>query len=160
MMLDPPDNDTNEADLIYFMRMTKHYLRLVNSKESSTVRHRMKFPIIADSGANFHMFKDLEFFDTMAPATGHVILGDGTTKLAIKGIGTIKCKIGSNILSVDGVRYVPELSESIYSLFLHIKNPHHSVHSTSEDGLFLVFPEFESKAIIGESDIYLDAEPV
>jgi len=91
MMLDPPDNDTNEADLIYFMRMTKHYLHLVNSKESSTVRHRMKFPIIADSGANFHMFKDLEFFDTMAPATGHVILGYGTTKLAIKGIGTVKC---------------------------------------------------------------------
>ncbi len=28
----------------------------------------MKFPIIADSGANYHMFKELEFFENLIPA--------------------------------------------------------------------------------------------
>ncbi len=92
----------------------------MNSTLSGVPRHKMKYPIIANNGANFHMFKDIEFFETLSPASGHVILGDGTTKLAIQGIGTIKCKLGDNILSVDGVRYVLTLSESIYSLFLHI----------------------------------------
>jgi len=156
---EPTSNDTNEADLIYFARMTKQYLQLVNSTPSGVPQHKMKYPIIADSGTNFHLFKDLEFFETLSPANGHVILGDGTTKLAIQGIGTIKCKLGNNILSVDSVRYISELSESIYSLFLHIQHPNHSVYSTSEDGLFIVFPGFESKAILGESDIYLDATP-
>ncbi len=48
----------------------------------------MKYPIIADSGANFHMFKEVEFFTSLTPTQGHLILGDGTTKLPIHGIGT------------------------------------------------------------------------
>jgi hypothetical protein len=53
----------------------------------------MEFPIIADSGANFHMFKEIEFFETLTPAKGKVILGDGTTTLDILGIGTVRCII-------------------------------------------------------------------
>jgi hypothetical protein len=49
----------------------------------------MKFPIIEDSGANFHMFRDRDFFETLHPASGQVILGDGKTTLPIQGIGTI-----------------------------------------------------------------------
>jgi hypothetical protein len=51
----------------------------------------MKFPIIIDSGANYHMFKDKEFFSSILPATGKVILGDGVTSLPIEGVGTVKC---------------------------------------------------------------------
>jgi hypothetical protein len=58
----------------------------------------MKFPIIADSGANQHMFKELQFFESMRPATGKVILGDGVTSLAIRGIGTVK-------LCIDGCEH-------------------------------------------------------
>jgi hypothetical protein len=43
----------------------------------------MAYPIIADSGANYHMFKEIEFFDSLTPTTGNVILGDGKTSLSI-----------------------------------------------------------------------------
>jgi hypothetical protein len=59
-------------------------------------------------------------FESITPATGHVILGDGKTSIKILGVGTVKCCIGDNILSINNVCYVPELSESIYSLFQHI----------------------------------------
>jgi hypothetical protein len=60
-------NDTNDDVLNYFARVTKHYLRLVRSKSSSSmsVRHAMKYPVIVDSGANFHMFHELEFFTSL-----------------------------------------------------------------------------------------------
>jgi hypothetical protein len=70
----------------------------------------MKFPCIANNGANFHMFKEREFFESLHPASGQVILGDGKTQLSIKGIGTIKCKIGTNILTIEGIRYIPDLA--------------------------------------------------
>jgi hypothetical protein len=155
-------NDTNEADLLYFARMTNHYLHLVKVSSSlfATSRHDMKYPIIADSGANYHMFKEREFFDSIRPANGQVFLGDGKTKLSVKDIGTVRCKIGDNVLCLDNVRYIPDLSESIYSLFLHIRSPGHGLHSTFDDGLFILFPTFRTKAILGTDDIYLDASPI
>jgi hypothetical protein len=84
-MIDSEHNDTNDSDLFYFARMTNHYLRLAKSSSIKPIqgRHTMEFPIIADSGANFHMFKEIEFFETLTPAKGKVILGDGTTTLNI-----------------------------------------------------------------------------
>jgi hypothetical protein len=159
---EPVSNDTNEEDLFYFARLSNHYICLVKASTpvAKPSRHIMQYPIIADSGANFHMFKDREFFETLHPATGHVILGDGKTSLSIKGVGTVKCKIGSNILRIENVRYIPDLAESIYSLFLHIKCPHHGLHSSFDTGLFIVFSEFRTKAIVGNDDFYLDAVPV
>jgi hypothetical protein len=113
-------NDTNEASLHYFACVTNHYLRLIKSSTTVNPRHAMQYPIIVDSGANYHMFCDPEFFEYIVPASGRVILGDGKTTLDIKGIGTIKLQFGDNVISVDNVRYIPSLAESIYSLFLHI----------------------------------------
>ncbi len=92
--------------------MTNHYLQLVKSSQSFSASscHPTKYPIIADSGANFQMFKDQEFFEQTTPANGHVFLGDGKTKVLIKGAGTIKCKIGENTFTVEGVCYVPDLA--------------------------------------------------
>jgi hypothetical protein len=159
---DSQSNDTNEEDLYYFARLSNHYLRLVKVSPPVTgsSRHIMQYPIIADSGANFHMFKDREFFETLHPASGNVILGDGKTSLSIKGVGTVKCKIGSHVLWIENVRYIPDLAESIYSLFLHIQCPSHGLHSSFDTGLFIVFPEFRTKAIVGTDDIYLDAVPI
>jgi hypothetical protein len=120
----------------------------------------MRFPIIADSGANFHMFNDSAFFEYISAVLGKGILGVGKTSLDIKGVGTIKLKFGQNILTVENVRYVPSLAESIYSLFLHIQRPDHALHSSFADGLSIVFPTFRATAIIGTDDIYLDATPV
>jgi len=63
-------NYTNEASLHYFARVSNHYLCLVNSSSSVNLRHAMKYPIIANSGANFHMFCALEFFDSMTLCLG------------------------------------------------------------------------------------------
>jgi len=156
----PEPNDTNEDELAYFARIKNHYLRLVQSKSSrTTTRHTMKFPIIVDSGANYHMFKEREFFTTLTPTSGQVILGDGKSVVNIKGIGQVKCIINNETLLIDNVRFVPDLAESIYSLFVHIKQQQHGVYSSFDDGLFLKFPSFTTKAIVGRDDIYLDAVP-
>jgi hypothetical protein len=88
-----------------------------------------------------------------------VLLGDGKTTLAIKGVGTVKCRVGSETLTIQNVRYVPDLSESIYSLFQHIQSPGHRLESSYDDGLYIIFPTFRTKAVIGQHDIYLDALP-
>jgi hypothetical protein len=120
----------------------------------------MEHPIIIDSGANYHMLHDRKFFATLLLATGKVILGDGKTSLPILGVGTEKCVIGCHELQIEDARYVPTLSESIYSLFLHVQLPNHGVRSTFESGLFLQFPNFETKAVVGHNDLYLDASPL
>jgi hypothetical protein len=53
-------NDTNESDLLYFARVSKHYLHLVRNETciSDVPRHHMEHPIIIDSGANYNMFHD------------------------------------------------------------------------------------------------------
>jgi len=155
-------NDTNQDILNYFSRVTNHYLRLVKSDSlnSSSVRHTMKFPIIADSGANSHMFREREFFTYLQPAHGQVILGDGKTALAIHGVGTVTCIVDGQKLVIENVRYVPDLGESIYSLFLHIQQPGHQLHSSFDDGLHIIFPNLSTKAIIGTNDIYLNALPL
>jgi len=159
--LESLDNDTNDVDLLYFARVSNHYLRLVRSSPATSTleRHSMNFPVIADSGANFHMFKDRDFFTTLSSAMGHVILGDGKTSLNIMGVGTVECIVDNHLLVLENVRYVPDLSESVYSLFQHIQQPGHCVRSSFEEGLFVVFPTFACKARIGLHDIYLDFIP-
>jgi len=57
LLSDSNGNDTNEESLYYFARLTNHYLHLVKSSDDVfSSRHPMRYPIIADSGANFHMF--------------------------------------------------------------------------------------------------------
>jgi len=155
-------NDTNESDLLYFARVSKHYLRLVRNDTCipDNPGHNTNYPIILDSGANFHMFRERDFFTTLSPATGKVILGDGKTSLPILGVGTVTCTIGSQVLTIENVRYVPTLSESIYSLFIRVQLPNHGIKSSFDQGLFLEFPNFQTKAIIGMHDLFLDALPL
>jgi hypothetical protein len=154
-------NDTSKIDLYYFARIKNHYLRLVRSLApvSMSSRHTMKFPIIADSGANHHMFKEKVFFSSMTPRQGQVVLGDGKTRLKIQGIGTVNCVIEGHPLTIPDVRYVPDLAESVYSLLLHIKQPQYGLQSSFEEGLNINFPNFTTKAVIGNDDIYLNATP-
>jgi hypothetical protein len=76
------------------------------------------------------------------------------------GVGTVQCKFGDNTLEIPNARYVPGLSESIYSLHLHIKSPNHGLESSCEEGLFIRFPKFTTKAIIGDDDIFIDMIPI
>jgi hypothetical protein len=106
------------------------------------------------------MFKEREFFTKLTPALGKVILGDGKTVLPIQGVGTVKCLVDVHELMIDNVRYTPDLSKSIYSLFLHIQHPRRGLHSSFEKGLFLTFPNFTTKALIGDHGIYIDMVPL
>jgi hypothetical protein len=156
------DNDTNEDGLLYYAHLTNHYLRLAKAslKTLPISRYTVQFPVIADSGANFHMFKECEFFTKLTPAMGKVILADGKTVLPIQGVGTVKCLVDGHELTINNVRYISDLSESLYSLFLHIQHPRQGVHSSFEKGLFLTFPNFTTKALIGDHDIYIDMVPL
>jgi hypothetical protein len=87
LLPDTEVNNTNNADLYYFVRMKNHFRCLVRS--STSTRHAMQYPIIADSGANFHMFREREFFKSITPTKGRVKMGDGTTTLDVLGIGTV-----------------------------------------------------------------------
>jgi len=155
------NNDTSEIDLYYFARIKNHYLRLVQSSEpvSAPSRHKMKFPVVADSGANHHMFKEKEFFSSITPMQGQVILGDGKARLKIQGIGTINCLVDGHPLMIEDVCYVPDLAESVYSSLLHIKQPQHGLKSSFEEGLHITFPQFTTKALVGNDNIYLNATP-
>jgi len=115
----------------------------------------MKYPVIADSGANFYVFKEKAFFESILPAREQVLLGDGKTSLSIQGIGSVKWYIDGHLLMIDNVCYVPDLSELIYRFFLHIQQPHHGIHSSFEGGLIIQFPDFETKALIGNNDVSL-----
>jgi hypothetical protein len=64
------------------------------------------------------------------------------------------------LLTIPGVCYIPDLAESIYSLFQHLKSPDHGLHSSFEGGLTIIFPSFQMTAIIGKDDVYLDACPI
>jgi hypothetical protein len=123
----------------------------------------MKYPIITDRGGSYHI-KERDFFDTISPDQGTVHLREGKTSIAIKGVGTVKCFIGSNLVTLENVRYIPELGESIYSLFLHVQSPGHGLIPSFDDGIYITFlfpfPTFKTKAIIGSHDIYLDSVPV
>jgi hypothetical protein len=57
-----------------------------------------------------------------------MVFWDGVTRLEIQGVGIIKCQVGDHILSVDGIRYIPDLAESIYNLFLYISCPSHGLY--------------------------------
>jgi hypothetical protein len=62
VVLQDTSNDTNDEVLHYFACVTNHYLCLVKGDSSLLSRHKMKYPIIEDSGAYYHMFKEIEFF--------------------------------------------------------------------------------------------------
>jgi len=119
----------------------------------------MQFPIIVDSDANFHMFCDKDFFAKLSPASGKVLLGNGKTSLSIKDIGTVHYRIVLHELIIPNVCYTPKLAESIYSLFQYVQTLEHGVHSLFDEGVFIIFPKFQTKAVTGQDDIYLDTLP-
>ncbi len=98
--------------------------------------HSIKYPIIASSGSNFHMFslKSMNFW-TYYPFYWS------------RQFCTVRWRISDNILSIDNVR-----------LFLHIKKPHQGLQSSFEDGIDIKF-HFSIKAIVGSVDILFRCNP-
>jgi hypothetical protein len=101
--VDIASNDTSNDILAYFSRMSNHYLRLAKASPHLP-RHPMKYPIIADSGANYHMIKEKDFFSSLQPTSGSVLLGDGKSVINIEGVGTVKFYLGSHLVTLSNVR--------------------------------------------------------
>ncbi len=97
---DSSSSDTNDAILAYFARMSNHYLCLASAFSGSfgPSRHSMKYPIIADIGVRCHMFQEKEFFSSITPSSGSVLLGDRKTRLQIECFGMVQCYIDNIFL--------------------------------------------------------------
>jgi hypothetical protein len=76
-------------------------------------------------------------------------------RVASKGVGTVKCSVDGNILLINNVRWVPDLLESIYSLFLPIQCPKHGISPSFEDGLFLFFFHLSRQKPLLEKMIFI-----
>jgi len=132
-------DNTLSGNLLHITDDEIDYLHLAKASLSTdgSGRHPMQYPIIADSGANYHMFKEKEFFGDIRPTKGSVLLGDGKTSINIKGVGTLQCMIDGHQTTL----------------------PNHGLETTPDQGLFIKIPGFQTKAIIGSTDIYLNALP-
>lgn len=96
-------NDTSDEVLRYFAHVTNHNLCLVKGNPKLNSQHDMQYLIIADSGANYHMFQEIEFFESLLPASGNVILGDGKSTLQIQGIRTVSLQIDGHEVKIPNV---------------------------------------------------------
>ena len=108
-------------------------------------RRPTDFPmVIANSGANRSMVNELAFFqsDISPPPPSAVVLLADNSSIPVLGIGTASCTDGTNSFTLPNVLYVPQLTDSLYSLQEHWRTPGHDVRKTSEDNLELVFPTF------------------
>eukprot|EP00957_Ditylum_brightwellii_P201914 15327791-Ditylum_brightwellii.AAC.1 len=118
--------------------------------------------MILDSGATKHMsgllklFKSLHLFPSVY--NGYVVLGDGSTKLPICGIRSIIINVQNKIIQLDGVLYVPDLQDMLFSTLQHGRYP---------DCSFLIkggcatleFPNFKLEAKT-EKEITVDIAPL
>lgn len=104
------------------------------------------------------MFKKKIFY-TCHSASGKVLLDFGNTALSNQDIGAIHCKVGDDVWSIGNAQYIPDLAESTYSIFLQIWSPGHGMHYSFviDEGLFILFVLFKTKAILSTDDIYLDS---
>ena len=135
-----PIHSNNSDDTPYTIGTTSSALTVLPSLEPSN-----PYPmVIADSGANRTMVNDIDFFQaplSPLPPSAVVLLADNSSIPAL-GIGTASCTDGTNNFTLPNVLYVPQLTDSLYSLQEHWRTPGHDVRKTSEENLELVFPTF------------------
>ena len=135
-----PTNSNNENTTPYTNVTNISALTVLPSLEPTNA-----YPmVIADSGANRTMVNEIDFFqDNLSPPppSAVVLLADNSS-IPVLGIGTASCTDGTNSFTLPNVLYVPQLTDSLYSLQEHWRTPGHDVRKTSEDNLELVFPTF------------------
>ena len=84
-----------------------------------------------------------------------VLLGDGTTKIPIVGIGTIEITVKGNKLRLHDVLYCPTLNVSLFSTKLHMK--YVGCYELSKENICtLAFPTFTFDAI-NDNEIHFTA---
>ena len=87
----------------------------------------------------------------------HVILANGTTKLPIAGIGTIRILVSNKVLVLAHVLHVPCLSCSLFSLKEHMRHIGCAQYGETYT-LDLFVLTFSLRASV-KADIIFDASP-
>lgn len=105
------------------------------------------------------MVSDRSIFITLSPllSSSHsfVTLADGTSKVPIQGIGTIRvCINHSFVIEIHNVLFVPLLQHNLFSIRDHISYHNYSIHGAN-NRVTLGFPTFVCSTHISTSDIYL-----
>ena len=91
-------------------------------KYFSKAKLRSFIKIILNTGVTKHMTGNTDLFAKIPPVTNKfVILGDGTTKHPVLGIGIIHVNIGNYFIQLHDVLYVPQLQDTLFSITEHIK---------------------------------------
>ena len=113
---------------------------------SPHIHHRF----VVDSGATEHMCSIREMFSTIRTPTPSdptfVKLGDGATKCAVMGIGTIQLMVQTKVIRLHDVLYVPDIEDSLFSIKTHMRFQGCYEHSENNQ-CTIAFPTFTIDAI-------------
>eukprot|EP00957_Ditylum_brightwellii_P084437 6421004-Ditylum_brightwellii.AAC.1 len=105
---------------------TSHVLAYAN-KVSTAVTHSNEVIFILNSAATKDMMGYLPLFIHIVyfpeSYNGVVVLGDGKTRLKVKGFGTIQMWMKNEVFRLKNVLYVPELDDTLFSMILHGTHP-------------------------------------
>jgi len=138
---DPPNNvDNNDTN-----NLINNYSTSCNNVSIQPSNTSLDISFIVDSGAYPHMIKDKCHFTALQPwtdtKTTHVTLADGDATAKIEGLGNVQLKINNHYYELKDVLYVPDLSDSLFSVKKHQETPGHYAHFEKNE-LTLAFPTF------------------
>ena len=127
-----------------------YYPRILHNRTHSSC-HSYTTTFVVDSGATDHMCNDRQLFTSIheypSPPNRFVKLGDGKTKIPIRGIGTIQYEVNNKIIILHNTLFVPDLDVSLYSIKQHMSIQ--GCYEHSENGICTIaYPIFSFQANI------------
>ena len=121
-------------------------MKVVKYFPKSKVRSFIK--IILDTGTNTNITGNKNIFPKITHvANKSVILGDGSAKFSVLGIGVIYISIGNYYIQLHDVLYVPQLQDTLFSITEHIKYELCKVDA-SNNKYNLIFPTLHIRSLI------------
>ena len=141
-LLESTDSDSNVTAKELLNKVYYYIKPIIATCQRATARSSLSqsslSPMIADSGATDHMVNDPSSFVDLRPVhPSSVVKLANASSIPILGIGTAFCTAHGHHFSLVDTLYVPALSDSLYSLQVHARLPHHDF---SKSGLS--FPTF------------------
>jgi len=150
--------NSNKDNIDSYLNITCRHVQYNNPQETLRPSNKIKF--VLDSGAYPHMVNNHSLFIKYSPWTkqetpAFVTFADGTTKAKIFGIGSIFIKLNGHKVIMNGVLYVPTLSDNLFSVKHHCELPGTYVHVKGQNAT-IAFPTFIHDTPIA-SEIFIHA---
>ena len=150
--------NTNDTVNIYQHSICRH-VTSTNHKLLPEVPRPSHF--VVDSGAFPHMSKDKSIFTDFTPFNTlqnpkyqFVTLADGVTKARALGKGTATIYINNKRCILNDVLYVPQLSDSLFSVKKHVQQKGHYIHF-GDKTTSIAFPTFVQTIPNNQSEFLL-----